>query len=116
MEILGPYPNTSPRKASVFAPCAYIRVQSDGLWRIVVHPWSGEWGNFRSRHPGVTLPISRVQQTIHAPVIGSCQDSTARKKPLPPGALKPDAYFGLPPRAVSEPNSVRGVKSEGEKG
>lgn len=34
MEILGPYPNTSPPRASAFTSCAYIRVQSDGLWRI----------------------------------------------------------------------------------
>ena len=45
MEILGPYPNTSPRRVSAFTSGAYIRVQSDGLWRsIVVHPWSGDWG------------------------------------------------------------------------
>ena len=54
MEILGPYPNTSPRKASVFASCAYIRVQKVTVSdvSIVVHQWSGDWGNFRSRDPG----------------------------------------------------------------
>ena len=40
---------------------------------IVVHPWSGDWGILG---PGIlgNPTISRVQQTIDAPLIGSCQD------------------------------------------
>jgi hypothetical protein len=51
MEILGPYPNTSPRKGSVFGSCAYI--QSEDLWGVYrTASREQRLGNFRSRHPG----------------------------------------------------------------
>lgn len=54
MEILRPYPNTFTPESFRLASCAYIRVESEGLWLVYCSMASTErrLGVLRLRHPG----------------------------------------------------------------